>query len=128
MERRLLGPDSPMTVSYDTPPIVVIRLTGELDLADEAQLQATLDAIPEPASSDLRVDLSAMTFAGVGILSRIAYAAGRFRSARLQSPTPQIDKVLRILDLVDARGNVRTDLQPPPALSRCHSRAGSAPT
>jgi anti-anti-sigma regulatory factor len=103
-----------VAVTYEHPVTVVVRLNGELDLADEPQLQAALDSIAEPAGLDLRVDLSAVRFASVGILVRIAYAAGHFRSARIDSLPPPIEKVLRILDLIDARGDFRSEVGPPP--------------
>jgi anti-anti-sigma factor len=87
-----------------TPAAVVLRVGGELDLAGAPRLGEAVQAVQESADAALVIDLSGVTFmdsTGVRALvdaGRVCRESGR--PLALLSPSPQ---VTRVLDLVDLR-------------------------
>ena len=92
--RRVEGPDGRVLV-----------VSGELDLATADELRQQLDAAIDGCGSDLRVDLSGVTFfdsSSVAVLieaSRRASTHGR--TLTVVRPSPECRRVLEILGLGD---------------------------
>src|ERR1700722_1063174 len=93
-------------VTYESEEGILLRLSGELDLSCEWELQERLDGILERSRRTLIIDLAAASFVGVGVLTRLAEAGREFRSAQFRSAAPIVEKVLRLFELVDELGDV----------------------
>jgi anti-anti-sigma regulatory factor len=86
-------------VSYPATHVVVLQLSGEFDLVSDESLQQAFSTIPDPASSDLVIDLSQARFISVGVLTQLVLAGSTFRTTTLQSPSRIVTKVLGLLNL-----------------------------
>jgi anti-sigma B factor antagonist len=91
----------------------VLRLSGELDMAAvEDFLTAAGSAVD--GQREVIVDLSQLRFidsSGIRALIRFAHEVGD-RGLVLRHPRPNVEKVLRLVD-VDGRDSIRIDPAPP---------------
>ena len=81
--------------------VIVLRLSGELDLATVADIQRSVDAIAAQAPEHLVIDLTEVTFmdsSGIALLLEIAQSRPR---TELRNPTPLIRRVLEMTGLTE---------------------------
>ena len=81
--------------------VIVLRLSGELDLATVADIQRSVDAIAAQAPEHLVIDLTEVTFmdsSGIALLLEIAQSRSR---TELRNPTPLIRRVLEMTGLTE---------------------------
>ena len=82
-----------------------VRFVGELDMAAVGQAQAELIEVLDQTCGALTVDLSSLTFcdaSGIGLLLKLdSETKARGRVMVLRHPTPSVQRVFRVLDLVD---------------------------
>jgi anti-sigma B factor antagonist len=90
-----------LTTSEPRPGVVVIALTGELDLAFAEQVQEAIAAVPGKA--DLLIDLSACEFLDSTGLALLINARKEFAEAGrrliLCAPGPQVARLLEVTGL-----------------------------
>jgi len=99
-----------LKVNYDRPgDVVVVRLSGEVDLSVEEHLGAMLDeALRGQLPPVVVVDLAGVKFldcAGLRVLLRARRAAqARGCVLTVRDPQPIVEQVLRILQVADVLG------------------------
>jgi anti-sigma B factor antagonist len=96
-----------LRIQHD-PSTRTVRLAGELDHASAPELVATL-ALAVDSSSDLRLDLRALTFmdsTGLHIIVNVARALADRGTLVLIGPTPPVARVLQITGIVDLIPNI----------------------
>jgi anti-anti-sigma factor len=83
---------------------VVVRLSGELDMATVAELAVPLEQLLERAPQPVVLELDDLSFldsSGVAVLIRIA---NRFPQLETRNPTPPVRRVIEVLGLADRLG------------------------
>lgn len=95
------GPTGCAEILRDEPGDPVVRLTGEIDLANADSLAAKLEPVLSMRPAQLVVDVSGLEFmdsSGIALLVRCAQKVGRLR---LRHPSPIIRRTVESLGLAN---------------------------
>jgi anti-anti-sigma factor len=88
------------------PDSIVVAITGELDMARDGELFATIVALDAPPGTTVDLEFSEVTFIDSRGLCSVfrakAYLEGRGCPLRVVNPQQQFLRVLELTDLADA--------------------------
>ena len=86
---------TPPPAAAPQPDPVVLRLSGEIDLFNIADVQAELfEALQQGSPSTLIIDLTSVTFIDLTALRVLATASRRFTEVVVLNPSPLVSRVL----------------------------------
>ncbi len=83
----------------EDPGILVVRVTGEVDMSNAAHVQEVVDQAADPEVERLIFDLEALEFIDSSGLAVLLAAAQKVPSVQLRNPSPIVRRVIEVTGL-----------------------------